>query len=56
MYFILSNSFIQRQEQLHKLKEKGSDHELEFREKAIKDHEQAIERHKKAVEELRKKH
>lgn len=47
--------FFQRQEQLHKLKEKGGSHELEFREKAVKDHEAAIERHKKAIEELRNK-
>ncbi|KAG5674396.1 hypothetical protein PVAND_004370 [Polypedilum vanderplanki] len=40
-----------RQEQLHKLKEKKSS-ELEFREKAIKDHEEAINRHKQAIDEL----
>ncbi|CAH1709779.1 unnamed protein product [Chironomus riparius] len=34
-----------RKDQLHKLKEKQM-HELEFREKAIKDHEDAINRHK----------
>ena len=33
----------------------GGAHELEFREKAVKDHEDAITRHKKAIEELRKK-
>ena len=31
-------------------------HELEFREKAIKDHEDAINRHKVAIEQLRKQH
>jgi hypothetical protein len=35
------------------LKEAGAAHELEFREKAVKDHEEAINRHKKAIEELR---
>lgn len=43
----------QRKEQLDKLKAKSSD-ELEFREKAIKDHEEAIQRHKVALDELRK--
>ncbi|XP_070499578.1 ATPase inhibitor mai-2, mitochondrial-like [Chironomus tepperi] len=42
-----------RKDQLHKLKEQKM-HELEFREKAIKDHEDAINRHKVAIDELRK--
>lgn len=43
----------QRQEQLHKLKEKQLNEE-QFREKAIKDHEDAIRRHKEAIEQIRK--
>ena len=58
-YYLINYFFeFQRQEQLHKLKEAGKQggaHELEFREKAVKDHEDAITRHKKAIEELRKK-
>jgi hypothetical protein len=43
-----------RQEQLSKLKAKP-DNELEYREKAIKDHEDAINRHKQAITDLRNK-
>lgn len=50
---ITNANSLQRREQLEKLKAKAT-HELEFREKAIKDHEDAIQRHKAAIDELRK--
>lgn len=42
---------LQRQEQLHKLKEKLIG-KVDFHEESIKHHEEAIARHKKAIEEL----
>uniref|UniRef100_A0A336LJC2 ATP synthase F1 subunit epsilon n=1 Tax=Culicoides sonorensis TaxID=179676 RepID=A0A336LJC2_CULSO len=42
----------QRQEQLHKLKEKQMN-EKKFREEAIKQHEDAIKRHAEAIKELK---
>lgn len=47
----MTSQYFQRQEQLHKLKEKSVG-EAEFRKKAIADHEEAIIRHKEAIDLL----